>query len=122
MTEIKTATFFINEKVSDADREVVAKLNEILEKMGNKIDIDSPQIIKISYNADTTQEFLSRRAGRKPKSVCHTIAEVREMLAHESSAVVAHRLGISKATLYRRLKRYNEEFRGFPESEHDWYF
>lgn len=59
----------------------------------------------INYETDVP------RAGRKPKLALdtYTVAEVRRMLVDDTADRVASKLGISRATLYRRLRAKDDE-------------
>lgn len=95
--------------------ENINELAELLDGIGIKIKIkefeDSSKGIKINYDIDEIERKLKRNAGRKHIDclVNMTVEEVRErMNKGESAKMIASELGISRSTLFRKLK-YAEE-------------
>lgn len=131
MLDVKCATFLIRGGVSEEDEKVISELNEILHKMGRSgIEIHSHErmgerynCLTISCDTDGVHEFMRRGAGRKQKQqITYTISEVREMMQVETAEKVAQKLEMSRATLFRRLKQYDEDYKDYRELEEEMTF
>ena len=100
--------------------QTVAELNSVLEKMGGSIrfeqDVtigrDTCDFLTINFDIDKANEYLSRGAGRSRKIATEwlTVGEVRQMLTEDTAENVAKKLGVSRSTLFRRLKTMEDEF------------
>ena len=131
MSDVKRATFLIRAGISEENEKVVSELNEILRKMGRSgIEIHSHEhvgerytCLTISCDTDGVHEFMRRGAGRKQKKqISYTISEVREMMQVETAEKVAQKLEMSRATLFRRLKQYDEDYKDYRELEQELLF
>lgn len=113
------AVFGLTVEPSKTDLLMLSQLNLMLEKMGSKIEATElllpdgihHQLI-ISFDAEAAKEYQSRGAGRKQKQVEQelTVGEVRLMLQKRTAEDVARELGVSRSTLFRRLKQDDEFF------------
>lgn len=121
MTDKKIATFLIRGDIdaNSKDMSVVSELNEILRKMGSEISVEPTadenfSYLTIIFDTKKAHDFLSRGAGRKRKEPTsdYSIAEIRKMLEKEPAEEVAKKLGVSRATLFRRLRALKEEMEG----------
>lgn len=104
---------------SDKNREIVSELNKILEPMGCRISIEEfdrdpdkiTYYLYIKVSTEAAADYSRRGAGRKRKMMKKliTVKEVREMLEQRSADSVAAELGVSRSTLFRRLKDRDDE-------------
>ena len=101
----------VNSVTSDRDMETV---NEILNKVGVHIDRDNSDL-QITLDMDAFTAHAKRNAGRKyiPLKkdgylIEYTVEEMRKMIKEKTAAEVAKELGISRRTLFRRLKEAKE--------------
>lgn len=98
--------------VTEATETDTAKLNELLQKIGAKAEIqdlgDGYYRLSVKYDPEEVQKKVTRGAGRPQKSAKEwlTIGAVREMAKAQGVAATAEYLGLSKATYYRRMKEY----------------
>jgi transcriptional regulator with PAS, ATPase and Fis domain len=109
-------SFLLKTAPNEEQTEVVSELNSILEKMGCSISLDELSdegrafhVMRLKVNSDTAAEYNRRNAGRKPKTVAGDrwgleVGHVRQMLETKTADEVAAELGISRSTLFRRLK------------------
>ena len=90
--------------------EMINDLNDKLAKMGVTITVSHRKknsYLKIKYDACTYEKALTRNAGKKRKNISPTkIQDIDERT--QSAAQVAADLGISRATLYRKLRDARE--------------
>lgn len=111
----QSCTFLLRVEPDAADISTVSKLNLMLRKMGGYADLHSHTVsgetyhylsISIPENAD---KIFGRCAGRKKKAAYLPAKELRQMVADLGTDGAAARLGISRATLFRRLKDAENE-------------
>jgi len=110
----KTVMYWLAEHQSES-LDNINELAELLDQIGIKITIKehdtSRKSIKFNYDINEVEKKLKRNAGRK-RAYCLldiTVEEVRErMQKGESAEMIASELGISRSTLFRKLK-YAEE-------------
>ncbi|MEF9941037.1 MAG: hypothetical protein RR705_04235 [Lachnospiraceae bacterium] len=80
--------------------------------LGEEIPNESSLIIE--YDLDMVKEKTTRHAGRKYKLFKHyQVLDVRNMIDAEGAQAAALQLGMSKATMYRKLKeatKWNEDY------------
>ena len=115
MNEYKVNKFLLSARPTEEQLNDVAELNLILKQLGVELSIGKLQgcssssdrySLTIKCDTDLINQKRKRGAGRKQKPV--SVAEIEERLQHgESVTDVANDLGISRATLYRRLKNQN---------------
>lgn len=108
--------FSLAGKPGEEQLEMVAELNAILEPMGSSISIEENEFqgeiwyaLYVKLNPDAVAKHKSRGAGRHRQLVRKdgrvvTIGQVKEMLKTGTAESVAKELGISRSTLFRRLK------------------
>ena len=113
----KTAVFILNYEAEGGNAEVISELNTLLTKMkcGN-IRVEQredpsgnsyyPALI-INFNKEAAEGYNRRRAGRSKKRCdggLYFVSEIKAMLETKTADEVAKDLGISRSTLFRRLK------------------
>lgn len=83
----------------------IERFNEIYGKEGVYLEIKNFRNTYIRIRYDTNKN--KRGAGRKQKLVkgSYTLEEVEKMIAEKGAEEVSTQLGISRATLFRKLKR-----------------
>lgn len=113
------AIFSLQAEPSNQELKIVEELNLILSKMGCEIKTsklhDEKRVyhsLIINFDSEAAQEYLSRNAGRPRKQTNPdlTVRDVRQMLQERTAEDVAKELGISRSTLFRRLKKDDEFF------------
>ena len=107
----------LEEMPNEETMQTIADLNSVLEKMGGRIFMDTvgneiTNVLVIDFDIDKANEYLSRGAGRSRKIAAEwlTVGEVRQMLTEDTAENVAKKLGVSRSTLFRRLKTMEDEF------------
>ena len=113
--ELLSASFALRLAPDETKLEEVAKLNSILSKIGAEIKIvdgetDFP-VLLVNCFADVADRALKRGAGRKRSYPAGDllVKDVRHMVDEMGADETAVKLGISRSTLFRRLKQ-DEEF------------
>lgn len=90
---------------------IIDEFNNIVRSSGCSLHLhtgsDGTRTLMLSINCETAKN--SRNAGRRKKLVTNehrhiTCGEVRKMLKTKSAEEVAAELGVSRSTLFRRLK------------------
>ena len=107
---------------TEQDLEQISKINEVLSKIHMSLKIknstyEEKQLhhLVIEYDMNDVRKAITRNAGRirKGTAFCVTPMEIRERMKTESAEEIAQSLGISRSTLFRKLKNaeeYNQEF------------
>lgn len=108
------AIYFAISYVREDNLQKFDQLVPYLEKIGVKAAIkksNETTLLEIEYDEDELHKHLTRSAGRYPKYVhSYKIADIQQRKKDgESVQDIAADLGISRATLYRRLKKAAEE-------------
>lgn len=86
----------------------IHELIEIMEKAGISMDIDE-EYLTITYDTNDVWHSYTRNAGRhRIESSNISVKEAEQMIRDSSAIETAKVLGISKATLYRRIKEAKE--------------
>ena len=92
----------------------IEKINEVLKKAGIRIVKDSSLCVEIDM--PVYRNMVSRKAGRPYKPLkqngflAHvTKKEIKERMSSETAEEIASSLGISRRTLFRRLKETEED-------------
>lgn len=111
-----TLFFWLEDQASVEDIEI---LNRLLRPSGavasnhEKVypNNEKQHYLKISYSKSDLKKNISRNAGptRKTLSENVDIESVKKQIEEDGVESVAHNLGISRATLYRRLKEAKEQ-------------
>ena len=117
----------MNEYISIAldgepDQESIAQLNELLRLAGASADIYRNEhynylALTIKYDKEVVEQKRTRGAGRNKMQsdrAC-TYGQVLAMLKENTAQDVAAYLGMSRATLFRRLKEYKKNRRQLEE-------
>ena len=107
-TDLLTVGFTLKFEPTEQDREELRVLNSVLEKVGLKITIvdEVPPILAIQCHLDEAERVLTRGAGRKRKPVFDvSVREVRDLMQLLGADETAEHFGISRSTLFRRLKQ-----------------
>ena len=106
--------------IYDGQEYEVGKLKKLLDPYGIELEIDERnngglnwKTVHITYSPEEMQEKRSRGAGRKKIRMeeGYTVGQIRTMKASMKGEELAAALGISRKTLYRRLK----EIEGMPD-------
>ena len=104
----------LNSEPSEFDADRFQILNELVGGLGIKFDVVEKQnthLLKISYDRDVVKKKVKRNAGAKRKYISRSVpvAEIRSRMETETAEQIAKSLGISRPTLFRKLK-YAEEW------------
>lgn len=108
MTETK---LFLLDMVNDETKEDVSELKEILEKIGMTLSIQKSEdgerdFLMFNYDPENVLAKFSRNAGRKQAMTegYLTFEDIKNMQKEMNNEEIIKKIGISKATFYRRLK------------------
>lgn len=102
---------YIYTKHIHGDEEIVSELNEKLNDYGLTITRESVEAgeerITINFDTRIFKKSAGRGAGAKPKvlGVEKSLGDLKEQIARTSAQEVADSIGVSRATLYRRMKQ-----------------
>ena len=95
--------------------EKVNELNELLETSGVNFSIEPKSndlYLSIKYDKDKIRNQQTRHAGRrknyKVNEKGYTYGEVKQLLKEHTAEEVSIMLGMSRRTLYRHLKEYED--------------
>lgn len=95
--------------------EKVNELNELLETSGVNFSIEPKSndlYLSIKYDKDKIRNQQTRNAGRrknyKVNEKGYTYGEVKQLLKEHTAEEVSIMLGMSRRTLYRHLKEYED--------------
>ena len=95
--------------------EKVNELNELLETSGVNFSIEPKSndlYLSIKYDKDKIRNQQTRNAGRrknyKVNEKGYTYGEVKQLLKEPTAEEVSIMLGMSRRTLYRHLKEYED--------------
>lgn len=90
------------------NEEAVSIINETLNKIGITVEITDYGSLKFKKDANQHMK-MTRGAGKQRKYFdVHKLADIEEEIKKTSAQAVADRLGISRATLFRRIKEARE--------------
>ena len=88
----------------------IERLKGVLAPLGIELGIDNELMALVfQYDSNKLQEKQTRNAGRprakeRDRSLPYTITEVKTMMKEMTADQVAAQIGVSRATLYRKLK------------------
>lgn len=105
-----SAVFYLDEDFVEANKEAVSELNTILSKLGMIAEIDKKcAFLSIKTNTDFVKKS-KRNAGRKTQYLdkLYYLEEIEKKISETNADTVARELGISRATLFRRMKMARE--------------
>ena len=95
--------------------EKVNELNELLETSGVNFSIEPKSndlYLSIKYDKDKIRNQQTRNAGRrknyKVNEKGYTYGEIKQLLKEHTAEEVSIMLGMSRRTLYRHLKEYED--------------
>ena len=95
--------------------EKVNELNELLETSGVNFSIEPKSndlYLSLKYDKDKIRNQQTRNAGRrknyKVNEKGYTYGEVKQLLKEHTAEEVSIMLGMSRRTLYRHLKEYED--------------
>lgn len=117
MENFKTIDFVCDGHQDENTLLKVSELNSLLEDLGVSIIVrntthNNTDYSYIAFKCDTEKldNFRSRGAGRKKAQTndIYFADQVREMMKTKTADEVAKSMGISRATLFRRLKHADE--------------
>lgn len=96
--------------VDDQTRDEILELKMILDKLWIRVDLsenDCGACLSINYDMQDVEKKQSRNAGRKLIDLGGvTVGDVRRMQETMSVCEMCNKLGISRATYFRRLKMH----------------
>ena len=107
--------------IYDAGTKEYQNAQAMLKKIGMTLDAvypddpEHPAYLKLTIDPEAYQKAMSRNAGRKQKAVRIggefreiSVQEVRQMIREKGADETAAYLGISRRTMYNRLKEAEE--------------
>lgn len=105
--------FMLFSQPSQEEEKNIEKLNEFLTKLNATAEfhkVNEFYFLRINYDTDDIQRICSRNAGRHRVMPNDYIspAEIRERMKTEKAEDIALELGISRSTLFRKLKQAEE--------------
>lgn len=106
--------FPLDSPPTEQDMEEISILNDVLEAVGFSMEVRQsdgfPPTLLIACAVNKAERALNRGAGRKRKPVFDaSVREVRDLVRMFGADEIADRLGISRSTLFRRLKQDDDE-------------
>ena len=112
--EMRTVFFNLDKQFRELNQQSIDELKEVLESIGIEISINDKHQGMEFLSVILTDEFEQKRtrnAGRKNKSIKGwvTVEDIEKMIAEKTAEVVAKEFGISRATLFRKLKKAKED-------------
>ena len=111
-------TFLLEDGPNEEQQKAVSELNAILQPMGGEVSLQKYNLTGTEWHVlslrlcpKAAAEYSRRGAGRKMKEAKElvTVGMAREMLKERSAESIAAELGISRSTLFRRLKDLDDE-------------
>ena len=107
--DLITIGFSLDFPPTDQDMAEMSVLNDVLAAAGFSMEVkqsDGFSTLLISCAVNKAERVLTRNAGRKKVSVPDslTVREVREMMSLKGADDTAAYFGVSRSTLFRRLK------------------
>lgn len=101
--------FLLNEEDLDEKIAKIEEFNRVFQKSGVILEVENINnlnVLKINYDTEKNK----RGAGRKQKFVqgTYTLSDIERMLKETNAEEVAMKLGISRATFFRKLKKSRE--------------
>lgn len=112
--EMRTVFFNLDKQFRELNQQSIDELKEVLESIGIELSINDKHQGMEFLSVILTDEFEQKRtrnAGRKNKSIKGwvTVEDIEKMIAEKTAEVVAKEFGISRATLFRKLKKAKED-------------
>lgn len=103
----------LKHELEELDIEKINELNELLGSLGIHFDLRESigcSIFGITYDREQIISKLNRGAGAKPIYMDHSVLvdEIKRRTENESTEDIAKSLGISRSTLFRKLKHAKE--------------
>ncbi|WP_418756032.1 hypothetical protein [Eubacterium ventriosum] len=91
--------------------ETIAKLQTILDRVGVKIETKNEKRVAYISQRKDYMEKKTRNAGRHRvmSNRMITLEEVEKLIAEKNAETVAKELGISRSTLFRKIKYAKEQ-------------
>lgn len=108
-------TFFLAMKPDEIYAEKIDVLNELVGGLGIGFEVvdrgEGDFRLKVLYDEAEVRKKIKRNAGAKRKYISRSVpvAEIRSRMETETAEQIAKSLGISRPTLFRKLK-YAEEW------------
>ena len=103
--------FSLDSPPTEQDMEEMSVLNDVLEAAGFSMEVRQsdgfPPTLLIACAVNKAERALTRNAGRKKVVVSNnpTVGEVRKMMWLIGADETAAHFGVSRSTLFRRLKQ-----------------
>lgn len=105
----------VNEYFLELNGKKLNELNELLETSGVNFSIEPKSndlYLSIKYDKDKIRNQQTRNAGRRKNynvnEKGYTYGEVKQLLKEHTAEEVSIMLGMSRRTLYRHLKEYED--------------
>lgn len=108
-TEIQLKIDNSNDYDKEKNEETVSLLNEALNKIGIYVEMTENDYLLLK-KSDAHLFKMTRCAGRRKRYLSKSIPldEIEERIKNSSAQAVADELGISRSTLFRRIKEAKE--------------
>ena len=119
MSNLSNITFWLSDN-SDDEIDSLNTLNRLLRPTGAVASLENAKIeeedigycLHIQFDENEVQKKISRNAGKpriKLSSGQVDLDMIKKRIKNETAESVAHDLGISRRTLFRRIKEAEEE-------------
>lgn len=107
----RTLILHLDSNYQEENDETIEKLQEILDRVGVKIEIETKKRAAFFSKREDYVEKKTRNAGRHSVKSNRMISleELEELIAEKNAETVAKELGISRSTLFRKMKRAKEQ-------------
>lgn len=105
-----TISLYLNDSFKDEHKEVVPLLNETLNRIGITVELTDYGCAR--FEKCKEQHIKMTRLAGKPRKRFgrFNLEEIEERIKNSSAQAVADELGISRSTLFRRIKEAKECF------------
>ncbi len=100
----------------------VARLNDLLNRIGVQFEIDSAYTDTLVINVDNTKLHISttRRAGRPATQTSKSVADVYKYRKSHNIFETAEYCGLSSATMNRRISKLKKKGLWRPDCDDFW--
>ncbi len=88
--------------------QLLEQLADQLGKVGIVLTADADSVLTMDVNEDKFSAVTVRRAGRKKKKTNRILSEIQEYRKNHTMEETAEWLGLTRKTLYRKLKEHAE--------------
>ncbi|GAB5615927.1 hypothetical protein JCM31739_07520 [Faecalimonas canis] len=107
----ETLVLYLDTYHQEENDKTIDKLQAILDRVGVKIETQCEKRVAYISRRKDYMEKKTRNAGRHRVRTNHpiTLEEVEELIAEKNAETVAKELGISRSTLFRKIKYAKEQ-------------